>query len=642
MKSSDDVVSRIAVASLLDDLYPPALKSALLSRDSFRSKYGFTVDVQLSFDDTGVSISRSSLFACIRNALKDPDEKPDIKDKNGNVWLVEVVDATLGKAKLSQGERSLLLPEFWMLFEDAGARLSNFKRVAMDLNLPAASRSYWAKRLEASPLDDGEVDELLDDIKETPVHVIERITAEVEKGHSSFESLAPRSARYFDRLAGECVQEAVLKSYVQNELRTHLSGLVSWKMAEGIKLALLLSAHSSIPPEIDLDQVSQHELEAIFEEVERNGDRLSQLGAIELGLSVFDQHPQLESAIVGMIEQIRDDDADSPNSRFRLLSALAVLVEGEVSRAKTLPNKPPFWRRLATIAQASLIERCICSHPVDVETLTEWANAGRGQQFYLQTLCDLRLEPKWIPDFISPEQLKAEFVGRIANAGQLHKDKITSRMIRDLTLTKAKGSIKGQVHFPMPFFPGPLEGSTTSEIQMPSDLASSIDEALSQESIDGKSFVGLINSALIFKLDSKFADQAVQALQRARHYLKQGADSGTLFHLLSGLASVAAVTRSSQLAEELRILIRRSKVAGAVDVSVDNLFRIGMVAAASHPELEDWCAYVGEWCTELAYSDLSRDEAIRLHSHVKCLCSIVPELWTTLGRGEAALASLAR
>ncbi|MES0034857.1 hypothetical protein NKJ74_06165 [Mesorhizobium sp. M0046] len=640
MKNSDEVVTRVAVASIVDDFYPPAIRSALLSRESFRSRYGFQVDVQVSFGDTGVSVSRSSLFACIRIILNDSNEKPEIKDKHGNLWQIEIVDFESGKTKLSQDKRSLILPDFWMLFEDAGARLSNFERVARDLNLPAASRSHWTGRLTANRLNDDEVDELLDDIKETPVHAVRRITADVEEGHSRFESLAPRSARYFLRLAGEYTRETDLKSYVQNALSAHIAELVAWNATEGMKLALLLSAHSSVPPEIDIGQISSGELQTVFEYLDKSGDRLSQLGAIELGLSVFDQHPQLELSIVGMVQQIRDDDPNSSDSRFRLLSALTVLIDGEVSRAKTLLDKPPFWRRLATIAQASLIERCICSFPVDVGSFTEWAHAGRGQQFYLQTLCDLRLEPKWVPDFISPEQLKAEFVGRIANAAQLHKDKVTSQAIRELTLLEQAGSIGHQMRFPMPFFPGPLEGGTTSETILPPDLENSIDKALSQESIDGKSFIGLINSALIFKLESNFANQAVQALQRAKHYLKQGADSGSLFPLLSGLASVAAVTRSSQLAGELRVLIRRSKAAGAIDITTDSLFRIGMVAAASHPELDDWCTYVGEWITELAYSDLSREAAIRLHSHVKCLCGMVPELWTTLGRAEAALAAL--
>lgn len=639
MKNNEDVLTRVAVASLLDDFYPPAIRSALLSRERFRSRYGFQVDVQVLFGDTGLSVSRSSLFSGIRTVLKDPQERPGIKDQVGNIWRVEVIDVEFGRTKLSRNKSSFLLPDFWMLLEDSAARLSNLDRVATDLNIPVASRSYWIDKLINDPLDDEHVDELHGDIKDSPVHVARRISTEVEEGHSRLESLVPRSARYFYRLAGECAPESTLYSYVQSELTAHVAELIAWKTIEGVKLALLLSAHSLIPPQINLDRASSAELQTIFEDLEENGDRLSQLGAIELGLSILDRHPQLEAAIIGMIEQIRDDDAEAANSRFRLLSALAVLVDGEVSQAKILAGKPPFWRRLATIAQASLIERCVCSFPVDIGRFTEWAHSGRGQQFYLQTLCDLRLEPKWIPDFISPVQMKAEFIGRIASAAQQNRSKINSQAIEDLTLAEEEGSIRCQMHFPMPFFPGPLEGGITPETPLPPELASSIDEALSKESIDWKSFVGLINSALIFKLDPKFADQAVQALQRAKHYLKQGAEKGSLFHLFSGLASVAAVIRSPQLAQELRVLIRRTKAAGAIDVTADNLFRIGMIAAAAHAELDEWCGYVGEWTTELAYSDLSCDESKQLYSHVRCLCSIVPELWTTLGRAEAALAA---
>ncbi|MEQ9567114.1 MAG: hypothetical protein RLN85_15100, partial [Pseudomonadales bacterium] len=63
MRSSDDAVTRIAVASLLDDFYPPGMRRTLLSRESFRSKYDFEVDVQVSFGETGISVSRSSLFS---------------------------------------------------------------------------------------------------------------------------------------------------------------------------------------------------------------------------------------------------------------------------------------------------------------------------------------------------------------------------------------------------------------------------------------------------------------------------------------------------------------------------------------------------------------------------------------------------
>ncbi len=64
---------------------------------------------------------------------------------------------------------------------------------------------------------------------------------------------------------------------------------------------------------------------------------------------------------------------------------------------------------------------------------------------------------------------------------------------------------------------------------------------------------------------------------------------------------------------------------------------IGLTAAAAHLDLAGWCKFVGEWVTELAFQPLGCDEMDRLHSHVEQLCHIVPELWHTCGRAEAAL-----
>lgn len=642
MKNSDDVINRVVVASLLDDLYPPIIRSTLLSRERFRSRLGFEIDVQLSFGDTGVSVSRSALFSCVRTVLNDPHQRPEIRDQEGNIWKIESINCESGLTKMAQDNRGLILPEFWMLINNPSIRLSNFERVAFDLNLPTTSRFYWLEKLKLGPLNDDQVDEVREDIKDTPAHISKCIVGEANDRHNKTETLVPRSIRYFSRLVGEYTEENTLDAYVQGALKTHVAELIAGNKVEGLKQALLLSAHSSIPSIIDLGCFDASEIQTIFEELEQKGDRLSQLGAIELGLSIFDQYPQLEVSVAGMIRQILDDDPAAEESRFTLLSALVVFVEGEVSYAKTLINTPPFWRRLATFAQASLIERCVISYPVDIELLNQWVHSGRGHQFYLQTLCDLRLEPKWVPDFISPNQLKAEFVARITNAAQLNEDKISLPLMQELIFGEdARSVIRiNAMHFPECVFPGPLEGGTSAATVMPPEFAIAVNDALSKEPVDWQSFVGLINSALIFRLDPKFADQAVLTLQRAKHYVKQGAEKSDLFDVFSGLASVASLTRAPQLSQELRVLIRRTKATGAIEVNAENFFRIGMIAASAHSELKSWCEFVGEWITELAYADLKREDAVRLHSHVQCLCSIVPELWTTLGRAEAALSAV--
>ena len=71
----------------------------------------------------------------------------------------------------------------------------------------------------------------------------------------------------------------------------------------------------------------------------------------------------------------------------------------------------------------------------------------------------------------------------------------------------------------------------------------------------------------------------------------------------------------------------------------EELLRVGMVCAAAHASLEPWCKVVGEYLTELAFQEESKEEGERLLAHIKVLLDIVPQLWITCGRAEAALRS---
>ncbi|MGE0681699.1 MAG: hypothetical protein AB7P69_12480 [Candidatus Binatia bacterium] len=498
-------------------------------------------------------------------------------------------------------------------------------------------------------------------MEETPIRVAARVSAEIEKGTSNLSTLVPRSERYFARLVDEYRQSQNITEYTHAGVREHIHQLMSWRAYDGFLLALLLSSHSSIPSVIKADQLEETDLLQAYEWLREKGDRISQIGAIEIGLSILDKRPKIGPYLQSIIEQIRDDKADDEQGRLHLLSALIVLVEGELSRTRILRGKPPFWRRLASIAQASLIERCI-KFPVDIAKLMKWALQVGGQLFYLQTMTDLRREPPWLPDYVSSRQLKAEFIRRIVSAAQQNDSKIETPALRELLFGNGPEGIHSLIKFPFPFLPGPLEGGLESQIEPPTEILKEIEARLDTEVLQPSSFAALVNSALIFRLDSHhaqlaakalrtvkfsfvrspdairgFAQLAAKALRTVKYQLRQADNKEQLFAVLSGLAAVAAITRSSELAEELRVLTRKCRHEPGRRLSTEEAMRIGLIAAAAHSELTDWCEFVGEWVAELAFQSLEHDEIERLHSHVEQLCHIVPELWRTCGRAEAAL-----
>ena len=658
MTTNEAAVRRATVLSVLTDLYPQSIRNALLSRKGFREKYGFETDAQITFGNTDVGMTRSQLFTAGRRAFQEPPRsenwlvsvldwgfrrQPDpvtVLDTQDREWKLEITNLTEGEAALVREEMRLFLPELWMLLPEAQQRLVAFNEAANRYNLPKEVCDVWQQKLTDAVLRDEEVDELLDELKHTPIHAISQIENEIEEGSSGFDTLVPLSSRYFGRLVGEYQEGADLEKYVEDVLATHIQELLTWNPVEGLKLALLLGSHSSIAARVDLNSINIEHVAKVYEFLASRGDRVSQLGAIEIALPIIDQYVELAPFVASMIEQIRDDDPDSERSGFRLLSALIILVDGEMSRSRVFEHAEPFWRRLAAIAQASLIERCMRPYAVDISSFSEWAHSGRGEWFYLQTLCDLRREPRWMPEFVSPQQLKAEFIGRLLHVGRANEAKLDRTQFKALLLDDAETSIQHHARFPRPYFCGPLEGGTQRANDVPEEIVALIDKALEAEPVDTKSFTALINSALLFKMDASFAERAVVALRRARHYVRAEGDSELILSLVDGLAAVAAGTRNGELADELRVLVRRSIHTGGIEFPSEHIFRVGMVAAASHEDRREWCTFVGEWLTELAFGNLTEDEAKRLHSHVRCLGSIVPELWATMGRAEAALAAI--
>jgi len=490
----------------------------------------------------------------------DSNSRHTLKDAAKEEWQLELIEKdNERRIVLSQGVRRLFLPDFSVFSSDQNERLVRFDLEAVEVNLPSQVLTHWREILSSRPLADDELDMLNTEIKETPIRVSALVRSELENGTSSFSSLVPRSVQYFDRLVGECQQSLSIAEYAPVGAAKHIKQLMSWRPYDGLLLALLLSSHSLNSNEISIDQFKDGDLIQAYEWLQKHGDRVSQVGAVEIGLSILDKRPEIEPYIKNIIEQLRDDNTDDDGGRLKLLSALIVLVEGELSRTKILQEKPPFWRRLASIAQASLIEREIIRVGIDFADFSKWAMQSRGLQFYIQTMCDLRREPRWHPDFVSSNQLKAEFIGRIVNAAQLYAPKLETSTLQDLLLKDGPQSLRSQLKFPYPFLPGPLEGAVESQNEPPEEVVKEIEEQLNKEVLQPESFIALVNSALIFRINSHHAQLATKALRSAKHQIKQKTDKELLSSVLRGIATVAAVTRSADLSDELIILIRRCR-----------------------------------------------------------------------------------
>lgn len=635
MSNSPSVRSAMAQVGL--ELVHPLIRKTLLDDPEFRNEYGFKTEAVLDFGDSGFSIQRSELFHAIRAILSGVLEI-EVTAADGRKWKLrnEAEHGDLPALSISSDGRRLVLPGFSALSPDKVVRLRNLEEAAYDVNLPVSAQKYWHAIFLERSLEDDEIEEFHSDLRDTPVHVARSIRNEIETGQSSVSSLVPSTQRYFERLVGAYDGSASIRDYSTREGRQFIGQQSAWRPYDGFLFSLLLSSHSALTAEIDVEHLGTEDLIRAFNFLEKNGDRISQLGAIEIGLRILPERREIEPLIFRLIEQIRDDDVDKSERGLKLLSALFVLIDGELSRTRLLSTEPPFYRRLASLSQAALIHRQLVNSGVD-HSFCEWALNNRGKQYYMQSLADMRLEPRWNPDLAAASQMKADFFGRIMIAGTNYEKNIDSSELHSIILKEDPGSLQSLCEFPHAYYPGPLEGAEDSPNYLPTDLSGSIESQLNSDEVGPSSFIALVNSAMIFRVDSKQVELAARALKLGNYRLANLVSKSQLLGILNGLATVSAAARSPALADELRILVRRYQRDSQYGFSIEEALRICLVASASRKNLNDWREFAGDWLTELAFGEFEGNEGDVLQSHLQCLCHAAPELWVTSARADAAL-----
>jgi hypothetical protein len=629
---------RAAMASAALRLVPPFIRESLLNEKSFREEYGFKIEATITLGSSAVSVQRSEIFSVIRTVLagKGPGELIDAEDRTWNL-VNDALEGELPNLVLSFDQQRLVLPDFSVLSEDVCTRIRSLEVSSLEVNLPISAQDKWRSILEERALEDDEVDTFHSDIRDTPAHVERTIRSKITAGKSSVSSLVPNSRQYYERLVGAYDGSGSIRDYAVGTGYEVFRQLTESRPYEGFLFSLLLSSHSAMTAEINVDRLDQKDLENAFEFLENHGDMLSRLGAIEVGLRILPNRPEVDPYLLQLVHLIRDDDVEGETSEFKMFSALFVLVDGELARTRLLAEEPPFYRRLASLAQAALIHRQLVHCGVDYQRFSDWAVCNRVENYYIQTLADMRVEPRWDPDLVAAPQMQADFFGRIMIAGNNYQANLDEGDLRDTILGDGEQSLIKLCDFPRPYFPGPLEGADDSLNALPDNLARFIEEQLDSDEVEAASFITLVNSARIFRITSGHAELAAKALRLGNYTLANLDDKSQLVGILNGLALVAAVSRNPALADELRILVRHYRRDSQYSFTTEEAMKMCLVASAARENLMEWRGFAGEWLTELAFGNLEGNEGEVFHSHLLALLHSVPDLWVSCARADAAL-----
>ncbi len=621
----------------------PCLRRSLLDDQEFVDHWELNATAGVAIGKDGPCFRREELYRGMREAIGRPEEEVTIQDDKGNLWrLTARAKASSWSFVLADAGSQFLLEDHSGLAKEKEIRVSWFNEIAERVNFDRSERQQWMERLASRPLSDDEFARLREALTLTPVSTFENIGSGFSQRRVDLGTLVQGETRYYDLLIGSLGSASNTDEYINGGAAQLICDLQKWNSTSGFLYSLLMCSAGTIAARIGIEGFSSQELLGAYEWLADHGDPISQLGAVEVALRSIEEHRELEPFVERIIEAFISDDPEHKGGRFSLLSAIVVLVGSELSRRHVLGQVQPFYRKQAAIAQASLIIRAIYASEEKAESIVDWAKtSGFGNVFFLQGLVDLRLEPRWLPDFVSPYQLRAEFMGRISNAVERWQKGIKSESLRCLVVGE-ESRLATAVDWPFRMLPGPLEGEAKSEVPTISDdVLEDVASDLKSEYLEPHSFARLVNLASLFGMPASHAGLAATALRRVKYSIEIADSDDNLFGLIGGLATVAAVTRSTDLAEELRVLDRVMRRRKRLTVEAEDQIRIAMLAAASNEKLENWASFAGEWISELAFEVEGKESSTRLLHSIRRLVRAEPALARYCAVAEAALESAA-
>lgn len=632
-------ITEPAESSVLLGILPMFLRRKLVDERNFRQKIGFEAEELVTYGEN-IVFTRSLFFERVSEALNVEGSQSEIIDQAGSKWFLsrEQISSDRVVLKIANDSENFFAAEFFVFLQDASERLRELDIILNEHGFPPTGLSEWRALLMERTLTSDELEEFSHDIMNTPFAFLKAFRQKIESTNVSAEDMVPKDIEYFENLSGKG-DLSTLPDLVSAVISGVIEDYLAWDDEEGPRMALLLCSHPSISNEIAISGIKEQQLIELAEWARDYGDVFSKVGAVEVALPAAHSLPELERILDEIVQQIIALDPDDKSGPLQLMMSFIVLVESEVSRTRVLRHWPPFRRRLATFSHAAILAR-EAENRIDVEYLSAWIMKKHGHRFYLKNLIDLRAEPRWLPDYVSPSQLKQELLGRLYNAVGSVSEGLPEGPLRVSLDPQSPESKFNRARTIKSSFPGPLEGSELSlRNPIPNELENALDESLSCGVLTAKSVTVLINTTGLFRVGSGKAEKAVELIRTSNFRFAENMGDAERSSLVHGLAEVASRLRSQGLARSVRAVARSHRDEPSVERRYIDEVIVCLVAAGAFEEFDAWREFLGSWLKELCFN-VSKGGAAELEATVEMICSIEPRLRSKLGAGLAALASI--
>ncbi|MEM6857912.1 MAG: hypothetical protein AAF559_08575, partial [Pseudomonadota bacterium] len=282
------------------------------------------------------------------------------------------------------------------------------------------------------------------------------------------------------------------------------------------------------------------------------------------------------------------------------------------------PAQQALWNLLVLISSSFLT----------VTTMRPKHSSIQSPQSVSQTLTGNRRA-----EYLSPQQLKQEFLGRIVNAASaVPAEEMTARLYEQIL---SENGLKERIKIPFAFLPGPLEGAIGDDLQSaPEPMIAVLEEELDRDEVQLALLHLLINMEGMFRIPAPILTRAIEKIEANAPKLFHALPTDEVRAYLLGLANLAGSHQLPPLALVVRHAART--YANVVFQDTSEEVRLSLHAAAAFGNTDEWYRFLGEWLQWLARDLAEPKQAQVLLNWLDGLCAIDRRLKGSTGRARAS------
>jgi hypothetical protein len=397
---------RRTLFTLILESLPPDVRTRLLMDEAFSETFDFAPKFSFSLG-SDCRVDMGSLNKALRTAVAGRKSAMLSRD-TGAPFRVKLGLHKKGQATIRFKGHNFVFEEADLLSTGLKTRTKALRRALAAHPLTAVEEDSWTKIARERAFTDREHFLLRTALEATPEALYRRLRVPrlLDVG-----SIMPDEPQYYDRLIAPSVKASDLENFIAGELAESRRQLFKRHR----KVALRRIAYTALQqPLIPFDLLSRSLTPSDVQPLLDAKDPFSLLFAFELCCRAVNL---ADSAFVsvGTAVLARLFDPESSRRRCHVFSALALITVTNLRRAEKLSEAPLFWIRLVALTHAGLLADALGERE-DAEQFFHWAEENFYASYRWHSMVDRRDAPRWNSDWIRPDHLHAEIVGRVKNA----------------------------------------------------------------------------------------------------------------------------------------------------------------------------------------------------------------------------------